>query len=190
MCERLKTASLKEVGRPYGITGERVRQLTGGPGTMIGRHFAKKARKQQRLDRVPELVAAGLSNKQIAVELGVKTHTVSSYRTEAGVTRQKKHSPEHSLWCLHKWVELFGYVPAATDWITSQARNLGHTRRAQRSEEFRAKYGCPWFEDLMRQFGSWANFIEAGGYPRPSLGARKLPWREAPLLSELEELPD
>lgn len=191
MRRRLKVdkATLAEVGADYGISRQAVSNLVG---KLNRRHppgwtAPSKAKAEANRQLVERLARANKTDRQIAAETGLAESTVAFKRQQSNILHANRPTPEHSLWCLHKWVELFAYVPAATDWMPHMARKLGHELRAQRCEQFRKKYNCPVVNTVSKQYGSWSGFIRAGGYVSRSCGNHKIAWREAPML---EELPD
>lgn len=186
-------ATLKQVGALYyGVTHQRISQLVGRlerphPPRETGWKNPRHARAESSYHLVAELSRQGLDDQQIAKRTGLALNTVRIYRSRNGLYRQQRHPAEHIRWCLRLWVELFGYVPAASDWNPPMARKQGHGRRAIRFEQFRAMFEGPYASEVTRYLSPWADFIDAGGYPRPGHGTRSVQWRTAPLLSELSE---
>ena len=70
------------------------------------------------------------------------------------------------------WNSEYGEPPASTDWNAHTARHQLHDEpRAVRFEELFAAGTVPWFNSVVRRFGSFNNAIRAAGFePRPSYG--------------------
>lgn len=68
---------------------------------------------------------------------------------------QRKWTPELIAEAIQRWDEQHGHPPSARDWRD------GHNP------------GYPTLHTVQRLFGSWANGIEAAGFPRPARGVRR-----------------
>jgi hypothetical protein len=126
----------------------------------------------------PEQIEAwrkDLRNKQttvteIAKREGVHRQRIYQLlrRPEPSKRSGKRHTQEHCIWCAQKWVELYHYTPASTDWSPTRAKNQGQPERAERFYRFRKKFDCPTTTTVQELFGSWSKMIcRAGLEPAP-----------------------
>jgi DNA-binding CsgD family transcriptional regulator len=139
----------------------------------VGRLNRGNSRMQANQQRVLELVKAGKTDAEIAQETGLGKRYVSLLRRAAGIkylAKPKTQTPEHSLKCAHKWVELYGYTPAAADWNPAVAVRSGQKERANRYGDFRQEYKAPHTNTVRNQFGSWSEFIRQTGLPPAKAG--------------------
>lgn len=61
---------------------------------------------------------------------------------------------------IHRYAKTHGRPPTANEWLTNK-NGQRHGRHGD---------GYPYAATVTREFGSWANAIEAAGYPRPRIG--------------------
>lgn len=91
---------------------------------------------------------------------------------------------------IREWAAIHGQPPAAYEWNPGLARQRGCLKEA---DAFEADDRWPFYSTVREKFGSWANGIEAAGFPRPRpgyyrdetrrsgprLGTRRFDWEEA-----------
>lgn len=70
---------------------------------------------------------------------------------------------------IREWAQRFGEPPVATDWLR------GREHRTELMDEVDEDGFAYWPHPsiLMREFGSWANAIEAAGFKRPAVGGHR-----------------
>lgn len=155
---------------------------------MTRQHNARKARRLRN---------QGLTHKQIATQLGLsKNYVAAILRDPTGIQdKQRKQSyggtcehcgarttgsngprkapricatckatqtHEQRYWtkqrvldAIHRYTKTNGRPPVASDWLTNNGQHQD---------------GYPYVSTVTREFGSWANAIEAAGHPRPRIG--------------------
>lgn len=67
---------------------------------------------------------------------------------------------------IHEWHYIYGRTPIATDWNRKVEGSPGQYVKGSR----KSKRRWPPINTVQKQFGSWANAIEAAGFPRPIVG--------------------
>ncbi len=157
-------ATQVEVGREYGISGERVRQLVGNTGPSRRR----KVRGQFTRAKVKELAEAGLDDRAIAAATGLGRRTVGEYRLEAGIIRpnpNKRWTPELIIERAQWWYQQFGSLSAA-DWFPEMAKKYGHTDRLIRYRLLRP----PHCNTVRYYFGTWSEMKRQAGIPESPRG--------------------
>lgn len=85
---------------------------------------------------------------------------------------------ERILAAIHEWVEEYGRRPVATDWLRQVEGSLGQYVKAPRSQWVGSRRWPP-VSSVQREFGSWANALEAAGlgYPQSADRLRPEEWR-------------
>lgn len=70
---------------------------------------------------------------------------------------------------IHEWHNIYGRPPIATDWNKQVEGSPGQYCRGPRTT-WAGKRRWPPLGTVQARFGSWANAIEAAGFPRPMVG--------------------
>jgi hypothetical protein len=71
---------------------------------------------------------------------------------------------------IDRWVTIYGEPPTVSEW--GKSNPLAPAWRKKRMAEARGTW--PELRVVQRVFGSWADAIEAAGYPRPRRGPKKI----------------
>lgn len=162
MPRRIAGETLDDIAKTEGLTRERVRQVLHARYGHTGPDRRNAPPDLSWLPAAETLRAAGVSDRRVALQLGVSEHAVRRYvqtpRRPLGVDAR-----ERALAALHHFVATYGRTPVATDW------NPSH-RRARGLEQYPVAY--PHLTNIQRLFGSWREFLLAGGYPALRAGHR------------------
>jgi predicted transcriptional regulator len=70
---------------------------------------------------------------------------------------------------IQEWTHLHGKPPKATDWLHLVEGSPGQYVQGSRDEIW-SKRRWPSVGSVQNRFGSWANAVEAAGFPRPLVG--------------------
>jgi len=113
---------------------------------------------------------------------------------EGYTKRRAKWTEEEVIAKIKEWVELYGDIPAATDWNSSDTRRaarhhagLAHDwlERVRRFEG--GEY--PWTGTVYKLFGGWNKAIEAAGFdPRPPVAQGRQPAKVDDVAQALDEV--
>lgn len=166
--EELKTATLKEVGERYGISAERVRQLTGTGRINPDPRWRHRKRRAANRAKTRELFLNGLTDKEIAGELRVSVGTASEYRRSQGLLRPRawKWGRQRIIQFAQYWYGKYGFLGVA-DWHPSFARKMGHLERIERFYQ----EGAPNYTTVVQRFGSWSEMKRQAGLPPSPRGS-------------------
>lgn len=125
------------------------------------------------------LRAAGVSIRRIGAALDVSPSTVLRWtdpewakRSHIAPRVRRRWTRETMIAAIQRFATRYGRPPGAADFNPAMVRAAGHDWRAER---FYADADYPTVPSVAREFGSWADAVEAAGFPRPGYGYEHLP---------------
>jgi uncharacterized protein (DUF433 family) len=159
-------ATQTDIGYEFDLTRERIRQILAKqvPDEYYGRRHERRERRR---------LAAICPKCQ-----GEKHEDAKHCRSCAPMGAPQFWTPPLVVERIRAWVELYGNIPAATDWNPSMARLNG---RPDIADRFYADGCWPHYSTVVARFGSWNAGIEAAGFTPRATGHRDNPRGRRPL---------
>lgn len=171
---RREGKTLDEIGRHFGVTRERVRQITKSTGVSF--EEAAAARRENELELVrkhlDELLARyrrGDDMREFASEIGASAAAVEEVlrdsRTSADSIRRRRSQPRGNQAKVYSDLDLIEAIQAVTD-------HLGRTPASGEYAKVASEFGLPSLPTIGNRFGTWVKAVTAAGL-EPAQGARR-----------------
>lgn len=168
----LAGATLNEVGREFGVSGERVRKIFREAGVATRSPAEVRELRREQIAATERVIVARMEEVDdldaVATEFALSPESVRKVLRRAAphldVVIPKNCRVPRGYWtreriieAIRDWQRRYGAPPVATDWNPSSARRLGRHEKVERFES-----GLwPYLTTVNREFGRWKNALAA-----------------------------
>lgn len=190
-------ATLEEIGREYGITRERVRQVLNKVADMsVLKAEARTSRRQQRerqaqraLPKARKLLSAGVALQEVASELGIPFALVRELDAENPSYALRRRLRRIGVHVVYTDQELIGLLQRAARVHGEPLTGKAYLAYAQ-GRTLPGGRSWPTLQTFYKRFGSWGDALAAAGIarnpPSPAVKNRRFSARDC--LEALREL--